>query len=285
MKDPDWSRQIAEPMHTGLFVLDISLANSYERGGWFVFEKRSASFVETPELNNGVLPSHTSLPQAVTPTDQIPNPRIIMLNDNEHWVPAIDPVHTDNSAAGVGLCRSFARELTKNDESITIGLIPCAFGGTPLERWQSGGDLYERAVKRTKNAMRDGRLRGILWHQGERDSRFEDMARTYGDRLEQMVTAMRRDLGLTDLPVVVGMLGEFVVENPIYPHAEIVNKALAELPNRLDNTACVQPIGLGHKGDQAHFSREALESLGLKYARAITQLQLGETASATDNNQ
>ena len=107
---------------------------------------------------------------------------------------------------------------------------------------------------------------------------------TYGDRLAMMITDMRKDLGITEVPVVVGTLGEFVLENPNYPHAEIVNKALSEIPNRVSNTACVHPIGLSHGGDHIHFSREALEALGLKYAQAITQLRQAETASATSSD-
>ncbi|WP_425511339.1 sialate O-acetylesterase [Pelagicoccus albus] len=29
----------------------------------------------------------------------------------------------------------------------TIGVVPCAVGGSPLRRWVKGGDLYEEACE------------------------------------------------------------------------------------------------------------------------------------------
>ncbi|MEQ1853042.1 MAG: sialate O-acetylesterase, partial [Chthoniobacteraceae bacterium] len=39
----------------------------------------------------------------VTEEDRKPHPRVLMLNKADAWVPAIDPLHFDKSAAGVGI--------------------------------------------------------------------------------------------------------------------------------------------------------------------------------------
>jgi hypothetical protein len=40
--------------------------------------------------------------------DKTPHPRVLMLNKANEWVPAIDPLHFDKAAAGVGLGKTFA---------------------------------------------------------------------------------------------------------------------------------------------------------------------------------
>lgn len=69
---------------------------------------------------------------AIAPEDKVPHPRVLMLDRNGNWVPAVDPVHFDKPFAGVGPGRRFAILLAESDPSITVGLIPAACGGSPL---------------------------------------------------------------------------------------------------------------------------------------------------------
>ncbi|MGE9291842.1 MAG: sialate O-acetylesterase, partial [Puniceicoccales bacterium] len=71
--------------------------------------------------------------------DQVPHSRVFMLNQEGEWVPAVDPVHYDKKAAGVGPGRSFAMVLAEQDESVAIGLIPAACGGSSILSWVPGG--------------------------------------------------------------------------------------------------------------------------------------------------
>src|SRR5260370_9485413 len=76
--------------------------------------------------------------------DRQPIPRVFMLNKAMEWGPAMDPVHFDKpDIAGVGLPRSFGNLLAPADPNASIGLVPAAFGGTSLEEWKAGGQLYE----------------------------------------------------------------------------------------------------------------------------------------------
>jgi len=75
----------------------------------------------------------------VTEADKIPHARVLMLNKAGEWVPAVDPLHFDKPAAvGVGLGRSFADAVAAATPGATIGLIPCAVGGSPIDAWQPG---------------------------------------------------------------------------------------------------------------------------------------------------
>ena len=132
-------------------------------------------------------------------------PRVFMLNKEMAWVPAVDPLHFDKPAiAGVGLGRTFAKTLLVANRSAAIGLIPAAFGGTSLDEWKPGDKLYVDAVKRAQEAMKSGKLRGILWHQGEADAAKEELMTTYRTRFANLVAHLREDLHAPDVPVVVG---------------------------------------------------------------------------------
>ncbi len=103
---------------------------------------------------------------AIEDQDKEPPPRVLKFTKEKQWAAAPEPLHFDKPIAGVGLGTTFGRVLAEADESITIGLIPSAVGGTPLKRWQKDGDLYKQAVERAQAAMKEGTLKGILWHQG-----------------------------------------------------------------------------------------------------------------------
>ena len=205
--------------------------------------------------------------------DKQAHPRVLKLDKQNRWVPATAPLHFDKpKIAGVGLGGAFGRTMADADKSITIGLIPCAFGGTPLRRWEAGGDLYRNAVKRAKVAMKAGTLKGVLWHQGESDSRTDKTAKTYGKRLAGMITSLRKDLGKPNLPVVVGELGHFLNAKRL-PHFKTVNQALLDVPKSVKRTACVSAKDLKPKRDGVHFDRKSLIEFGKRYAVKMRTLQ------------
>ncbi|OYW76014.1 MAG: hypothetical protein B7Z37_10750 [Verrucomicrobia bacterium 12-59-8] len=210
-------------------------------------------------------------------TQSVSRRNLLKFSQRNAWAPGVDPLHTDKPAvAGVGLGTSFARAMADADKEITVGVIPCAVGGTPLQRWLKGGDLYEQALVRARLAMKDGTLKGILWHQGEGDSGKEETARSYGARLSHMITDLRADLGAGDLPFVAGKLGEFLSPTtkegkPSFWH--VVDEQLAAIPQSVPNTAVVDATGLKHKGDGVHFDTPSLREFGKRYAKAMQQLQ------------
>jgi hypothetical protein len=209
---------------------------------------------------------------AIEAQDREPMPRVFTLTKDLQWAPAIDPLHFDKpDIAGVGIGRSFARTLLQADPSASIGLIPSAFGGTSLDEWKPDGKLYTDAVRRAREAMKSGRLRGILWHQGENDSDKEKDALSYRSRFAAMIGRLRADLGAPDVPVVVGELGEFQPAT----FASVVNEQLATVPLKVPRSAFVSSNGLIHKGDNSHFDTKSLREFGRRYALAFLSLDAG----------
>lgn len=201
----------------------------------------------------------------VEPQDQVVNPHIFMLTKDLKWVPATDPLHFDKpGAAGVGPGSEFAREILKADPNVTIGLIPCAVGGTSLDQWKAGEPLYHSAVARTKEAMKQGKLAGILWHQGESDSGNPDKVASYADRLPVMVGQLRKDLQADQAPVVLGEL--------IHGHKnnDSINVELAAAAKKVPLCGLASSEGLGNKA--LHFDSPSARKFGQRYAAEYLKL-------------
>jgi hypothetical protein len=239
--------------------------------------------------------------------------------DEPSWRIAADPLHRDKpDRVGVGPGLAFARALLRaeglplSQAPAEIGLVPCAFGGSPLSRWEDGGDLRAaavRAVGRALDASPEGSyLAGVLWHQGETDAGAdvpESEARGYAARLAECVRSLRDELltltpkcargaGENDetstrdapwapapappapaagpLPFVVGTLGEWL-DPARFPHAPLVDAGIRALEDRLDGVATVDATGLAHGGDRLHFSAAAANELGRRYAEAWSKVQ------------
>ncbi|MGB7326037.1 MAG: sialate O-acetylesterase, partial [Rubripirellula sp.] len=76
----------------------------------------------------------------VSDADQKPIARVRSLGQDGNWYEATDPLHFDKpKMVGVGIGRSFAAEYIKHHPGVTVGLIPCAVGGSAIDTWQPGG--------------------------------------------------------------------------------------------------------------------------------------------------
>lgn len=198
--------------------------------------------------------------------DEATDPNIWMLNKEMQWTLAKDPIHFDKpGAAGVGPGHQFARTLAAKEPKANIGLIPAAMGGSSLDEWKVGGKLYTNAVARAQEAMKHGKLRGILWHQGESDGKPEKIA-SYPQRFSTMIAQLRKDLNAPDVPVVIGEL--------VYSRdasAEF-NKTIPAISAAVPNSGWVSAEGLTDRGDKLHFSSEGARTLGERYAAKFLEL-------------
>ncbi len=213
----------------------------------------------------------------VSAEDTVENPRVLMLTKQDQWKPAVDPIHFDKRLAGVGLGRTFGLLVAESSPEITIGLIPCAVGGSPISAWQPGGfhsqtksHPYDDAIKRAKIAMEAGTLKGILWHQGESDSK-DQLAGAYEQKLHELIARLRTELKSPEVPFIAGQMGQFA-ERPWSDEKHKVDLAHRSLPEKVKRTAFVRSDGLGHKGDKVHFGSAAYRELGRRYAEAYRAL-------------
>jgi hypothetical protein len=210
--------------------------------------------------------------------DRQPHQRVLMLTQENRWVPAADPLHFDKpSVVGTGPGKSFAVELANADPEITIGLIPCAVGGSPIASWEPEGyheqtksHPWDDCLKRSRIAMQSGTLKGILWHQGESDAQ-PGLAEVYEEKLHALIRRFRKELDSPEVPFLAGQLGQFE-ERPWSEAKKQVDAAHRSLPEKVPHTAFVPSDGLKHKGDKIHFDAESCREFGRRYAQAYREL-------------
>lgn len=217
---------------------------------------------------------------ALNDLSELSSAHVWMLRQDE-WTEAREPVTLDKpqlAGAGLGLTFGIAVHMLTGED---VGLIPASLGGTGLDAWMPECDLYEEAVRRAVRAMNSGAvLSGVLWHQGENDSKYFDKAFTYTKRLRRMMQALTDRLNqeaermedktriLSPLPVLVGELGDYLDDNASSLYHRAVNEQLHAFAALRPEYACVQASDLPDKGDALHFSTLSQRRLGLRYANA-----------------
>lgn len=210
--------------------------------------------------------------------DQVIDPRVLSLGADNVWVPAVDPLHSDKpKVVGVGLGRTFAIEYAKAHPGVTVGLIPCAHGGSPISSWvpggyhdQTQGHPYDMTLERVRLASQVGQLKGVLWHQGESDSKPQASA-VYEENLARVVDRFRAEFHVPELPFVIGQLGIFP-SRPWDEHRQRVDAAQKRVAELLPNCEFVSALGLLHRGDETHFDSAAYREFGRRYYAAYQRI-------------
>jgi hypothetical protein len=209
--------------------------------------------------------------------DRVVHPRVEMLTRTLTWAPAVDPVHFDKPSAGVGPGRAFGIAVSEREGDVRVGLVPAAVGGSPISSWRPGAldaatgtHPYDDAIARARAAMSEGKLKAILWHQGESDA-TPALSVAYADRLRALIARLRADLGDPALPFIIGELGRF--EGAPWSEAKIrVDSAQRAVAATTPNVGFVSSSGLKDRGDTLHFDAQSARTLGRRYASAYELL-------------
>lgn len=190
---------------------------------------------------------------------------------NGLWLNMFRPVNPDRSFSGTCLAESFAKEYAMEHPLCEVGIIPCADGGTTISQWQPGEILFDNALNCARLAMRTSTLKGILWHQGEGDCSAEK-CELYRERFERLMDTLRCELGMPELPILVGALGDYLpkrLESPnLGAYYQSINAVLRSIGNEYHQCAFVGAEGLGSNPDNLHFSAKALHEFGIRYYQA-----------------
>lgn len=214
----------------------------------------------------------------VSDLDAKPHPRVLMLNREGEWVPAVDPLHFDKpKLVGVGPGKSFALAYAEAHPDVTVGLVPCAVGGSPIDSWAPGGfhkstqsHPFDDAVARIQKALRSGRFKAILWHQGESDCKPERVP-AYEAGLTDTIARLRAAAGDSTVPVLIGGLGDFQARTWSDSRRSIdaIHKGVA---SKLSNAEFVSSLGLVAKPDNVHFDAKSCREFGVRYYAAFERL-------------
>ena len=197
---------------------------------------------------------------------------VFLLGPEDTPVPATHPFnqystirkHIGMQQMGPGY--SFAKVMKQHSKR-PILLVYNAKGGTTIAEWGEGTEFFNEAVRRTLEAKKFGKLKGIVWHQGCGDS--GSRVDTYMESLKAMVSALRRDLKASKVPFIAGEL-------PYWrPTSENFNKMIRTISDNIPNSAWVSAEGCGMRAEpkDPHFSREGQIILGERYAEKMLQMK------------
>lgn len=183
--------------------------------------------------------------RAKDPVEDPPEIGVHLLRDSGKWDLAAHPLgettgsvhlgHFENHNPGHTPWLHFAKIL-KRTLGYPIGLVMCAYGGSPLRWWNpaENGALTKNMLEML--ADYDLHPKAMLWYQGEAEG-FENSAETYFDRFSAFVASVRSALGQPDLPVITFQLNRQFCECGLELDRQwgIVRQAQADAMHRLKN--------------------------------------------------
>ena len=207
-------------------------------------------------------------------------PNCFLLTKDDKLEPAKNPLNVHSTIGKhpkqqkLSPAYSFAVEMAKSSQGKSIALVVNARGGSSIQRWAKGTEYYTEAIRRTKEAMKTGTLKGIIWHQGESDnqkSKKSSGPEGYLDKLEVLIGNLRKDLNAPNLPFVAGQINTAPPPKGM-PGAKLINDQIAKLPETVKGTAFASAEGL-KTTDAAHFDSNSIILLGERYAEKMLALQ------------
>lgn len=192
--------------------------------------------------------------------------------DKYHWCPAKHPIHSRLKSDRFGLAGPFAKTHRELYPQMSVGLIPMAWGGAPITKMIKGTLLYQEIIDKSLWAKKQGKLKAVLWHQGESDTETAEQADLYEGRLIQLIKDIRSDLNEPNLIFIVGNLAEFYGTGTDHSAPERVRQigkvkeSLRNMPAKLPHVGFVESTGLrSHDHHQVHFDRESYVIFGKRY--------------------
>ena len=205
--------------------------------------------------------------------DRTENPRVKVLGFDscaatgrvtDEWDVAAPPLH-ECWNDGLGPGDYFAKALLEViPEGDTIGLVPCAISGERIETFSKlGGARYDYIVRRARMAQEAGGvIEGILFHQGESNSGDP----TWPGKVDTLVTDLRADLALGDVPF---LAGELLYTGGTAGHNVLVN----QLPSVISNAFVISASGLvvdpADTQWNLHFGHDSVVEFGKRYAQTM----------------
>lgn len=215
------------------------------------------------------------------------------------WYDATPPLSCC-SGAHLGPVDYFGRTLVKKlPEHIKVGVSVVAIAGCDIQLFEKenyknyraesymqgtiqsyGGNPYGRLVEMGKEAQKVGVIKGILLHQGETNTGQNN----WPSRVKAVYNDLIKDLGLNaeEVPLLVGE----VVRTDQGGQCGSMNNIIANVPSTIPNSYVISAQGLGHKGDNLHFSSASYRTLGERYAEQILKvLKYDESGSSSGGQQ
>ncbi|MGL5020014.1 MAG: sialate O-acetylesterase [Luteolibacter sp.] len=177
-------------------------------------------------------------------------------------------------------------------------LVKRAMGGTSLAGWApqwdesrlaskydtAAGPLYRKLLEDYAAAIkgRPARLTGVLWMQGESDTRYPALGSNYFENFKTLIAAFRRDLKAPELPFFFGrvnMPADVTEEDKKtikFPYIQQVRAAQERAAREIPGVFLIETDDLGKQADRIHYDAAGQIALGRRFAEAWLKTMLLE---------
>ncbi|HNS48322.1 MAG TPA: sialate O-acetylesterase [bacterium] len=211
-----WQEIPFEP-RTGAFNLETELP----AGGWYRLkvealsgEKLRAAFeVERVGVGEVFVAAGQSNSTSCGEFRTSQETGLVSAFDGSSWVLAEDPIPgAHDRKQGGSIWPSFGDALVRS-HGIPVGVAVTGHGGSSVNAWQPGGELFKWMMERVIRLGPFG-FRGLLWHQGESDIAMSP--EEYFRKLAAVITASRAAAGW-EFPWFVARASYHNPEKPSFP--------------------------------------------------------------------
>ena len=155
-----------------------------------------------------------------------------------------------------------------------VGLVPVVSQPgviSTLADWEIDGRQYRRALEAARICgFGQFALSGVLWHHGEDDSRGTEDAARYYDRLSRLISNLRLDLQMPQLPFVLAELPRSLPRDA-FPGLAKVADATARVSESCELTTFVSSDGLNSR--EGPLAPNAYRELGFRCALSLLTVQ------------
>lgn len=204
--------------------------------------------------------------------EDIIHENVFLLNNKGKVEPAANPlnryssIRLNLSQQQIGPGYSFSKAIAEQTGR-KILLVVNARGGSKMDEWlqESETGYFDEAVRRARKAVKQGgKLKAILWHHGESDSRDT----TYLRRLAVMVQDMRKALNEPELPFIAAEHASWRSSSKGF------NSRLAYIDKYIPHSSYVYAHDCSMLKDEKNpsFGRDGQILLGQRYARKVMRM-------------
>ncbi len=163
---------------------------------------------------------------------------------------------------------AFAHDMALAYPNKRINLVKFAPGGSLMKDWLASGKHYLTLKKQLSKIRKSTPLhfKGVLWMQGERDTKSKKLALSYENELIHFIQLIRTDVKQQKLDFVIGKIS---IPEAYRPAVKEVKQAQEAVTSKLRFVKIIPTDTLKKNKDNVHYSTEGQLALGHLFAKKL----------------
>ena len=173
----------------------------------------------------------------------------------------------------------FAKAMAKSYPADEIYFIKVSRGGTDIAYWlppkKGKPNGYTVLIANLEGAPGkiedDYEIVGMIWMQGESDTKKETTAKAYQQNLEQLISLVRAKVEKPEMPVIIGRLSSHILKSEKFnfPFTAAVQAAQEAVAKNDNNVEIINTDDLSQRSDLTHFDAPGQIKLGERFGEAM----------------